>query len=121
MNDELPKIIRIMPDYGPTYASDEDHCVFSLTSCFENHPRIEEIRKIEDQLYGLACWIDSGEADINPDFPWDELDKKGLELTKLLSETLGDTAIPIVYRFHFNNPNHPVDKEVLVSEGGKSR
>jgi len=114
MDGELPKIIRIMPDYGPCYASDEDYCAFDLTNYFENHPRIEEIREIEDQLYGLACWIDSGEPDTNPNFPWYELDKKGLELTKLLSKILGDTGIPIVYRFHYNNPNRSRGEEVIV-------
>jgi len=63
----------------------------------------------------LTCWIDSGEADNNPNFPWDKLDRKGLALTKLLSQTLGDIGVPIVYRFHYNNPNHSDGEEVIVS------
>jgi hypothetical protein len=69
MNDELPKMIKIMPDYGPCYASDEEGCVIDITDYFEDHPNIEKIREIENQLYGLASWIDSGEPDDNPAFP----------------------------------------------------
>lgn len=54
MWEELPKIIRIMPDYGPNYASDEESCAFDIADCFSDHPRIAEIRAIEDGLYGLA-------------------------------------------------------------------
>ena len=72
MDNELPKIIRIMPDYGHCYASDEYYFAFDVINYFENHSKIKELRNIEDQLYGLACWIDSGEADNNPNFPWDK-------------------------------------------------
>lgn len=102
-----------MPDYGPSYASDEDSCAFDVTDYFSDHPQIREIREIEDQLYGLACWIDSGEADNNPDFPWDEFDNKGLKLTKQLAEELKD--IPIVYCIHYNNPRYIKKKEIYVS------
>ena len=107
MDDELPKIIRIMPDYGPCYASDEDYGMIDVADCFNDHPDIEEIREIEKQLYGLANWIDKAEVDNAPDFPWDELDEKGLALTNRLSRILSNTGIPVVYDVHYNNPKHP--------------
>jgi hypothetical protein len=98
MCEELPKMIRIMPDYGPSYASDEDACIYDVADCFSDHPRIAEIREIEDGLYGLASRVDSGEADDNPDFPWDELNERGLALTRQLTDILKGLRIPVVYR-----------------------
>jgi len=116
MEEYFPKIIRIMPDYGLCYASDEEHCAFDVADLFENHPRFHEIQEIENQLYGLADWIDSGEADNNPQFPWKEFDKKGLELTKRLSQILKDIEIPIVYCIHYNNPRYAEIREIYVSD-----
>lgn len=98
MCEELPKIIRIMPDYGPSYASDEKYCALDVADCFTDHPRFAEIRAIEDQLYGLANWIDSGDADDNPNFPWDEFNARGLALTKQLAGLLKGSGIPVFYR-----------------------
>lgn len=87
-----------MPDYGPSYASDEEACVFDVADCFSDHPRIAEIRAIEDELYGLSSWVDSGEADGNPNFPWDDLNKRGPALVKRLADLLKGSGIPVVYR-----------------------
>jgi len=115
MSDWRPKKIRIMPDYGPSYASDEDGDVFDLSDCFADHPRLAEIKEIEDQLYGLADWINSGAPDNDPEFPWADLDEKGLALAKRLARLLSDLGIPVFYQFHYNNPRFAMEEEVDVS------
>jgi len=82
-----------------------------VADCFKDHPGIEEAREIENQLYGLADWIDKADVDNAPDFPWEELDEKGLALTTRLSQPLSDTAIRVVYRYHSNNPKHPAHSQ----------
>jgi len=41
MQDEVPKFITIMPDYGPCYASYEDGCAIEVAEEFANHPNVE--------------------------------------------------------------------------------
>lgn len=105
MQDELPKVITIMPDYGPTYASDESGCAIEVAEEFAHHPNIETIKKIENQLYNLAYEIDSGKADNNPDFPWQEHEQETQLLTEKLRQALADTGVSIVYEPHFSNPS----------------
>ena len=120
MNNEMqedkyfPKVIRIMPHYGPCYASDEEGCVFDVTSIFENHQNIIEIQDIENEFYGLAMWIDSGDADNNPNFPWQEFNDKGLELSKRLAVLLQGCGLPIIYRAQL--PGNQPPEEILVCE-----
>jgi len=114
-NQERPTIIKIMPDYGPCYASDEESCAFDISGVFSDHPNIDAIKEIEEELYGLATWIDSGEADNNPEFPWADFDAQALTLSKAMSRLLGDTGIPVIYRVHYNNPRSKLKKEIDVS------
>ena len=51
--------IRIMPDYGGEYVFDEDGGVFDVTSYFEDHPNVEQIRRIESPLYGWASLLET--------------------------------------------------------------
>ncbi len=115
MDDYFPKVIRIMPHYGPCYASDEEGCVFDVTSIFENHPAIEKIQEIENEFYGLAVWIDYGEADNNPNFPWQEFNAKGLELSRRLAIVLKGCGLPIIYCPQ--NPGKQPPEEILIYDG----
>ena len=113
--EELPKIIRIMPDYGPSYASDEEYCSFDLSGCLIEGVDAAAIQEIEDQLYVLANRIDSGEADGNPNFPWEEIDRRAYALTVQLAVLLKDHPVQVFYRSHFNNPLRVGSGEVLVT------
>ena len=104
-----------MPHYGPCYASDEDGGIFDVTSIFENHPDIEEIQKIENEFYGLAAWIDSGEPDNNPDFPWQNFNARGLELSRKLASLLKGCGLPIIYCMQCHGNQLP--EEIIVSDG----
>lgn len=115
MDDDLPKLIRIMPDYGPSYAEDEHQSVLDISNYFEAHPKIQVIRDIESKLYALAVQIDDRVADENPNFPWEQHDREAFELAKALAHTLGETGIPIFYRPHYNNPSARKSEEILVS------
>lgn len=110
-----PILIRIMPDYGPSYAEDQNHTVLDISSYFEGHPKIQLIRDLENQLYALAAQIDDGLTDSNPDFPWEKHDKEAFELAKTLAQVLGETGIPVYYRSHFNNPYAKCNADILVS------
>lgn len=59
MDDYMPQLIRIMPDYGGEYVFDEDGGVFDVTSYFEDHPNVEQIRRIESPLYGWASLLET--------------------------------------------------------------
>lgn len=104
MQDEVPKFITIMPDYGPCYASYEDGCAIEVAEEFANHPNVETIKKIENQLYNLAYEIENVRADNNSGFPWQALDQEAQLLTEKLRQALADTGVSIVYKPHFNNP-----------------
>ena len=58
MQDYMPQLIRIMPDYGGEYVFDEDGGVTRLTLVFEEHPNIERITEIECELLKVADWIE---------------------------------------------------------------
>ncbi|MEA9421918.1 hypothetical protein VCX83_08330 [Aeromonas caviae] len=47
MQDYMPQLIRIMPDYGGEYVFDEDGGVTRLTLVFEGHTNIQRITEIE--------------------------------------------------------------------------
>ena len=59
MVDYMPQLIRIMPDYGGEYVFGEDGGVFDVTSYFEDHPNVEQIRRIESPLYGWASLLET--------------------------------------------------------------
>ena len=120
-SDPMPDVIRIMPDYSPVYASDSEGCVFGVSGCFKDHPEIERIREIEQALYEVAFWIDGGDADNNPKFPWDKMDAEALRLARELAAVLGDTGIPVIYRHHYNNPNFERDSDIVIYDGSSRR
>lgn len=118
MEEIPPKLIYILPDYGPSYANDEDHCALNITSCFDDHPNIAVIRDIEEQLYGLASWLDYELAlvDDKSAFPWKEYEKEVFQLAQAMADALGDVGIPIYYRPHFNNPYVANRDRILMSK-----
>lgn len=105
MDDDMPQLIRIMPDYGPSYAHDEEGCVFDVTSYFEVHPNIEQIQQIESQLYGWASLLETRAMTEQP-IPWQTIEDSALALTIELAAALGDIGIPIYYCSHYGNPLH---------------
>lgn len=106
MQDDMPTQIRIMPDYGPSYAHDEDGCVFDITSYFEDHPNIEQIQRIESRLYGWASLLETC-AMTKQAIPWQRIEGGALALSIELASALGDIGIPIYYCSHYGNPLHP--------------
>ncbi len=105
MQDDMPTQIRIMPDYGPSYAHDEDGCVFDVTCYFEDHPNIEQIRRIEARLYGWASLLETC-VRTNQPIPWQRIEDGAQALTIELATALGDIGIPIYYCSHYGNPLH---------------
>ena len=97
MDDYMPQLIRIMPDYGGEYVFDEDGGVTRLTLVFEEHPNIERITKIEWGLLKVADWIEHCEF-LGEKIPWEKIDTSGLQLAQEMAITLGDIGIPIVYQ-----------------------
>ena len=57
MQDDMPTQIRIMPDYGPSYAHDEDGCVFDITvtsRIIQTSNRSSGLNR--GSMAGLRCW-----------------------------------------------------------------
>lgn len=104
MDNYMPKLIRIMPDYGSEYGFDEDGGVIRLTLIFEAHPNINRITEIERELLWLADWIEYCEY-IGKKVPWEKIDAKGVKLAQEMAIVLGDIGIPIVYQFRGNTPS----------------
>ena len=94
-----------MPDYGPSYVRDEEGCVFDVISYFEDHPNIEQIRRIESQLYGWASLLETC-AMTNQPIPWQRIEDGAQTLTIELAAAQGDIGIPIYYCSHYGNPLH---------------
>lgn len=99
MQDYMPQLIRIMPDYGGEYVFDEDGDVTRLTLVFEEHPNIEGITEIELGLLKVADWLEYCEFR-GETIPWEKIDTNGLRLTQEMAIALGDIGIPIVYQLH---------------------
>ncbi|MFK5892847.1 MAG: hypothetical protein QM504_06475 [Pseudomonadota bacterium] len=117
--DELPKIIRIQPFYGPSYASDGDGLDIEVTEYFLNHPNIEKIKLSVSELYYLAECIHFGESgfgspDKNPNYPWHVIDQKGLQLTQNLVDAIGQTETSIYYCLNSKNPDYVNSDGILI-------
>lgn len=99
MQNYMPQLIRIMPDYGGEYVFDEDGDVTRLTLVFEEHPNIERITELEWGLLKVADWLEYCEFR-GETIPWEKIDTNGLQLTQEMAIALGDIGIPIVYQLH---------------------
>ncbi|MDQ6965699.1 MAG: hypothetical protein Q9M23_02105 [Mariprofundaceae bacterium] len=102
-DEDRPKHITIMPDYGNTYAWDEENCAIGIAECFPYHPEIEEIREIESKLEDLAGWLWEAD-DLGVKFPWRELHREAEAIAERLAGLLQGTGVSVQYRRHFNDP-----------------
>lgn len=98
-----PTRITIMPDYGDTYAWDEDNGAIDLVSCFPDHPQVEEIKKIDSRLERLASRLWEAD-DLGDRFPWEELHQETEALAGRLAELLKGSGVQVECRRHYNDP-----------------
>jgi hypothetical protein len=109
MRDDLTKI-RIMADYGDAYAWDQDGVNIGLSYNFENLP---EIAAIEEELIRWSG--DFWEAEDNdPDFPWEDFHKRGVDLTARLHEAIPRTMnIEISYQRPYEDPKGKLNDQKI--------
>lgn len=115
MDDLRPKLICIMPDYGPCIATDEDELVCDIAHFFESHPQAEAITAIEDKLYGLAQRLEIDDPTDNPYFCWVTFHATALTLAQQLSILLADTDVVVSYKKHYNDDQTTGQKKWLLS------
>lgn len=91
-----------MADYGlDAYHWDHEGESFSLYSFFKSHPETEPL-KIE--LWEWWAWFDRDTRDNDPDFPWEEFHKKGVELATKLAVVLKPYGVEVYYDRPIEDP-----------------
>lgn len=110
-NNECPKIITIMADYGFAYAWDEDGAGTGLAEYF---PEIPEIALIEAELDQWSRWFSQVE-EFDPLFPWDEFHLKGLALAHRLYQAIKHTDVPVFYWPPFEDPQRKEKEKIAIT------
>jgi hypothetical protein len=111
-NDERPKNITIMADYGDSYAWDEDGASTGLGYYF---PEIPEVAEIEAELKAWSSWFSTAE-EFDPNFPWKEFHQKGLNLAYRLHQVIKDTGTPVFYWPPFEDPQRGSSEKIAISD-----
>lgn len=104
VNNSRPSKICIMPSYDGAYAWDEKGYNISLSYWFIDHPRYNDILKLEAEM---EFWISEFYSiqDNDPIFPWKDFNNKGRELTRKLAELLTGDNIRVVYARPYEDPD----------------
>lgn len=110
-NDERPKTITIMADYGFGYAWDEDGAGTGLAEYF---PEIPEVAEIEAELKSWSSWFSSAE-EFDPNFPWDAFYQKGVELARRLNQAIKHTKVPVFYCSPFEDPQRSKQEKFEIT------
>lgn len=116
MTEEWPAEIRIKLEYGPAYAHDEEGCVFNLSGIFSDHPNIDRIRRVEDEIYGLVSWLEWGMME-KGGYPWPEFERDAFKLAEKMASLIHGCGIVVLYvGTIYCEESHPLSK-VLLSSG----
>jgi len=92
--DQVPRIYRIMPDYGGAYAWNEAGACTGIAYDFPDVAGVTELEaRIDDEWQSLfELGVDYNGAEMNIDFDWDSFHALGIQFACELKDLLGERA-----------------------------
>ena len=96
IEDLPPTKLKIMADYGPSYAWNENGAATIIADYFTGHPQYEQLKALENALEEWAGSLYENE-DKPAGFTLEKFDKIGLSLAQQLADLLSDYGVLVTF------------------------